>query len=71
MKHYVWQLVSQPGGLSVLSPSPYSCHALAARKYWRVRMEPNPNISSAASVWWDQTPSIAIHPGSFFLLRVS
>lgn len=36
----------------------YSCHALAARKYWRVRIEPNPNISSAASVRSDQTPSI-------------
>lgn len=50
-------------------PFPYTCHALAARKYWRVRMDPNPNISSAASVWPDQTPSIAINIGSFFGLH--
>lgn len=63
------EVVSQVGA-SVSSPSPYSCHALAARKYWRVRMDPNPNISSAASVWSDQTPSIAIDAGSLFVLQM-
>lgn len=33
-------------------------------------MDPNPNISSAASVWSDQTPSTAIHIGSFRFLTL-
>lgn len=65
--------VSQPAGAGWAFcplPFPYSCHALAARKYWRVRMDPNPNISSAASVWSDQTPSIAINIGFLLFLTV-
>lgn len=34
-----------------------TCHALAARKYWCVMSDLNPNISSAASLWLEQTPS--------------
>lgn len=36
-----------------------TCHALAARKYWRVISEINPNISSAASLWLEPTPSLS------------
>lgn len=55
------------GWTSLALPLSCTCHALAARKYWRVRIDPNPNISSAASVWLDQTPSI-VHgfDGPFF-----
>lgn len=48
------------GWTSLPLPFPCTCHALAARKYWRVRIDPNPNIGSAASVWLDQTPSITM-----------